>query len=177
MTTNAGLYPVWRCDPLLLCADELEFKFVILQPDGNIVWEERANRHLTLTGAEEANVIADWNSADANYGMQPLMASLPAPPSPNASRTRMPVATRGPPEKACPSSPMLGTSSGRGLPPIPGSGGGTPLNLSGCASDEDLAANGAALAERPDQGLVERLLVVEHHLPFLLWKDDGGAWA
>ena len=27
MTTNAGQYPVWRCDPLLLCADELEFKF------------------------------------------------------------------------------------------------------------------------------------------------------
>lgn len=65
MSTSASLYPVWRCDPLLLNEDGLEFKFVIRRSDGSFEWEERGNRRLALRGAEETQVIAEWNGDDA----------------------------------------------------------------------------------------------------------------
>ncbi|KAL1519753.1 hypothetical protein AB1Y20_023261 [Prymnesium parvum] len=153
LVTNASLYPVWRCDPLLLNESEVEFKFVIVRADGSIEWEERANRHLPLQGADEAHVIADWNAADGP-ATHPLM---PASPAAAARTPRIGAqATSGtgvkilaPPSTATTRSP--GSASTAGAPP--------------------------ATISRSDSGLVERLLVVEHHLPFILTKDESGAWS
>ena len=34
MATDEALYPIWRCEPLLLCSDDVEFKFVVVRADG-----------------------------------------------------------------------------------------------------------------------------------------------
>lgn len=80
MTTDDAIYPVWRCEPLLLCADDgVEFKFVVLKADGTADWEPLMhNRRLALSEAlEEVQFVAEWGSPAVapHYRPSTLLAS------------------------------------------------------------------------------------------------------
>lgn len=153
MTTDPGTYPVWRCDPLLLNEGEVEFKFIILRANGEVVWEERGNRRLSLKGTHEARVIADWGSHDAQ-GHNPLLDATPAPP------------------------PAIPKVRGR---PDRGSLDGIPRakHTSGDVSHDNLVGLHAVGTggSQIQPGLVERLIVVQHHLPIKLRRDADGKWS
>jgi len=66
MTTYESIYPIWRCEPLLLSEmGEIQYKFVIInEQTGEVRWEPLAdNRTLVLNGTE-VQVVAVWGSPD-----------------------------------------------------------------------------------------------------------------
>ena len=87
MATDEAIYPIWRCEPLLLCSEDVEFKFVIVRGDGSAVWEPLAsNRKLVLGSVmDDVQVVAEFGSP---------AAWPPAPaPSPLIGRNRAPGAS------------------------------------------------------------------------------------
>ena len=74
MATDETIYPVWRCEPLLLCSDAIEFKFVILRAGGPAEWEPLPhNRPLPLSSWRRT-------SRSSPIGAHPPPRHLPPPP-------------------------------------------------------------------------------------------------
>ena len=71
MATDETIYPVWRCEPLLLCSDAIEFKFVILRAGGPAEWEPLPhNRPLPLSELVQNGGVKAAQSGDAESHAQ-----------------------------------------------------------------------------------------------------------
>ena len=94
MATDEVIYPIWRCEPLLLCSDDVEFKFIILRGDGSIEWEPLVhNRRLALgTAMDDVQVVAEFGAA-AGWPAPPVPS--PMAPSPLIGRNHAPGGGHG----------------------------------------------------------------------------------
>ena len=160
LTTDESIYPVWRAEPLLHGVDDaLEFKFVLVRQDGSVEWEPLVNnRRLMLPStAEELQVVADWGSPSAS----PFAAS-PSPllPSPAIGRDHFAIPSS---VGSSVNSSVHATAGGGGY----GGGGSVDRSSDPASRDEPIGA---------DHSLVERLLVVTHHLPLMLRREKDGSW-
>jgi trehalose 6-phosphate synthase/phosphatase len=230
MQTDEGMYPIWRCEPLLMCADDgLEFKFIILRGDAatTVVWEPLVhNRRLVLSDElVDVRVFAAWGVLEP--APAPITASLEllAPPDQvlpgyggvggagscgNYRAMLSPIAGSGG-DSASTRSSIHGGSLHRGGSAASGSAhgsahGGFSTNDSRDDSRARSSTEGEDVPPSPDpsssprvarhskepatatgggggggapgapDGLVERLLVVMHHLPLLLHRSADGAW-
>ena len=136
LATDESIFPIWRCEPLLLCADEIEFKFVVIRKGGAIEWEPLPNnrRVPNARALENLQIAVDWGSPSApTFAVPGPQIASPAPGGVSSAS---------------------GESASRNLPPV----------------------SVAPAADTPDPSLVERLLVVMHHLPLLLTQEPGGQW-
>ena len=165
LATDQTIYPVWRAEPLLLHADEIEFKFVILRANSSVEWEPLPhNRRVALAqGMEEVQVVADWGS--------PSVSPFAAASNPTPT-LRSPTQSRAMP--GAPSTSPASSMHGHGL--FRPTDGSTSDPASRAEPRRQHSEPEDDPSSRPDPALVERLLVVMHHLPLKIKQEADGAW-
>lgn len=59
MTTNESIFPMWESKPIQISPAVLEYKFFMIDCDGNKIWEIGANREVDLTSFSGRNIIIE----------------------------------------------------------------------------------------------------------------------
>mmetsp|Transcript_34289 Transcript_34289/g.101872 ORF Transcript_34289/g.101872 Transcript_34289/m.101872 type:complete len:767 (-) Transcript_34289:398-2698(-) len=72
LTTSPGAYPRWsvtvNIPPEVPALETVEYKFVIVKPDGEVTWEERGNRILKVGSANVPETSTPWFGAEDKDG-------------------------------------------------------------------------------------------------------------
>ena len=75
LATDAASFPAWRGVVRLPAATPVWFKYVILQPDGGVVWEARTDRQFLVPSVEETERIWLRTVASAGAGAAPARSA------------------------------------------------------------------------------------------------------
>jgi len=98
LTTSPGAYPRWsvsaKLPSNLASPASVEYKYVIIKPDGSVVWENRPNRILQIDGDGSAPERTPW------FGDEDKPDPLTSASNTNGCDTGLPQAPVTPPEAA-----------------------------------------------------------------------------